>query len=82
MAENPPRVSTTPLVLIQAEAVGYSVQLWQPPTADWKPLGDKIRCATFEEGNRIAVPLVGEHRCTLAMLPDRPGSKRPDFRRR
>ena len=78
MVERPPRVATIPLVIIQAETVGYSVQLWQPPESGWTPLGEKVRCATFEQGNRIAVPLVGEHRCTLAMLPDRPGSKSSD----
>lgn len=82
MADNLPRVATTQLVIIQAETVGYSVQRFQPPAEGWTPLGDKIRCATFEEGNRIAVPMISEHRCTLAMLPDRPGSSRPDFRRR
>jgi hypothetical protein len=82
MVDPAPRAAGRPIVFLTQEAVGWSMQAWQPPADGWIPLGEPQRFATDEEARSAGAPIVGQHSGSLAVMIFPPDYKPPNFRRR
>jgi hypothetical protein len=76
-----PRAAGLALPIMQKEAVGYSVQVWQPPAEGWTLVEDLGRFGRFDEASAAAQAMVTKNEGALLMILAPPPGSGPNFGR-
>lgn len=76
---NAPRVAAVPLVVVQREIVGYTLQVWQAPEQGWTPIGELQRFPNFSDAVMAQTWRIAREGGAIVSLLDLPGQPLPHF---
>ncbi|WP_374411951.1 hypothetical protein [Novosphingobium colocasiae] len=74
-----PRVASVPLVVIQREIVGYTLQTWKAPEQGWTPLDELQRFPNFSDAVMAQTWRVAREGGAIVSLLDLPNQTLPHF---